>query len=73
MLADSIVAVALGGIAKGHSVLLETDGVQATEIAQIEHVGSGLLRYRYTGPPNDHFVSETRIKSLVVRPPESEW
>ena len=73
MLADAMVSVMLDAITRGRMVELEIDSSDLIEISEIEHVGQGLVRFRYPGLPNDHYVSETRIKSLRVRHPESEW
>ena len=73
MLADRIVAAAQDGFARGRLVELQTESVDTNEIAEIEHEGDGLVRYRYSGLPNDHFVPESRIVALRIRPPENEW
>ncbi|MEH3038822.1 MAG: hypothetical protein PGN21_01945 [Sphingomonas paucimobilis] len=73
MLADQIVSAANDALQRNRLVELETESINTAEISEIEHVGCGLLRFRYPGLPNDYFVPEGRVKTLRVRPPESEW
>ncbi len=72
-LADAIVDTALDGLVKKRLVEIETDSLTTDAISEIEHVGGGLIRFRYPDLPNDHFVPEARVKMLRIRPPESEW
>ncbi|MFN3630892.1 MAG: hypothetical protein ACK4XK_12690 [Casimicrobiaceae bacterium] len=70
MLADEIVLIARSAMQAGKYVAISTDRVEQAQIREIEHVGSGLIRFRYN-LPNDLYMHESRIIQLEVRP--AEW
>ena len=70
MLADAIVTVATDGFRRRRRVHITTETSREAPISEIEHVGSGLLRFRHHGHPNDHYVPESCVRMISVMPPE---
>ncbi len=70
MLADVIVSRARSALEAGKYVALSTETVADAQITEIEHVGAGLVRFRYS-LPNDIFVPEHRIVKLEIR--SADW
>ena len=68
MLAERFVAIAADGFETGKIVEIAVPEIRMDEISEIEHVGSGLLRFRYPGLEIDHYVIAEQVLGFRIRP-----